>query len=180
MAHYTLRWNGGSDEPELAATDGRDQRGYSPVPGRAEGSRLAGNLALANRRLRAAASKGDQAMTTLDDVRAEIVARRKRMQQIIQDATSDRDCADAELAAHDRAVALCGDGMVSRPARAPRRHIGAMVYNALTDEPQSIEAIGKKIGAPPSVVKITLRRLAVADGKCGSSTVSVSSSGWTR
>lgn len=92
----------------------------------------------------------------LDDIRADIVARRDKAMRIIEREQRCMDCAVAELEAHDRAVALF------RPEPAEpvsRRDISALVLARLTDQPQTAEQLAKAIGAKPRQVTKALQRL---------------------
>ncbi len=113
-------------------------------------------------------------MSKLDDIRAEIV--RRRDGAMITSRTADQEVAlaNAELEAHDRAVALFPFDLPQeeeRPARAPRRDIGKLVTDALTDEPQHISKIATAIGVAPSRVRHVLERSAHARAGFG---------GWVR
>jgi hypothetical protein len=68
---------------------------------------------------------------------------------------------EAELEAHDRAVAAMpavANG-AAKPGRAPRRDIAALVREALTDTPQTVAQIAEKVGVAPSRVLPALERL---------------------
>ncbi len=98
-------------------------------------------------------------MTTLDEIRAEIVARRDEAQSDIDDAVAARERANIELEAHDRAVALFAPP--PEPKRAERRDIASLVLDALTDEWQTVAEIAKATGCAPSRVLPALMRLGV-------------------
>jgi hypothetical protein len=91
-------------------------------------------------------------MTALDDIRDSIVTRMECLRGQIA-------MAEAELEAHDRAVAAMPVPNGSASARAPRRDIAALVREALTDEPQTVAQIAEKTGCFPSRVLPALKRL---------------------
>ena len=100
-------------------------------------------------------------MSKLDDIRAEIVSRRDKAHEASRFAQQDVVLANAELEAHDRAVALFA-APEEKPARAARRDIDKLVVDALTDEPQSAGKIAAAIEVAPSRVLHTLERTAHA------------------
>ena len=94
---------------------------------------------------------------TLDQIREDIVARRDRAQRLIDREVGERDQAEAELIAHDRAVAL-----FVQPGPPARRNIAALVLARLTGEPQTVEQLAKAIGVGPRQVGKALVRLSRA------------------
>ena len=110
---------------------------------------------------------------TLDQIRAEIVARLDRERDAVGacdaaslDAHRRLDLASAELAAHDRAVALFAPPPTPEPAK--RRDIAALVREALTDDWQTIAQIAEKTGLPPSrLLRVLDRRRANAERDAG-------------
>jgi hypothetical protein len=96
---------------------------------------------------------------TLDQIRDDILTRRDAAQDRIDSALAERNIAVSELVAHDRAVAAMGNGAAANPARAPRRDIGALVREALTDQPQAVAQIAEKVGVPPSRVEPALAKV---------------------
>jgi hypothetical protein len=105
-------------------------------------------------------------MSALDDIRAEIVARRDQALRMIELAKAGLADADLELLAHDRAVALFD--APPKPERAKRRDIAELVLAALTDEWQTIAQLAKATGCAPSRVEPALKRIkhdGMMDGK---------------
>lgn len=87
-------------------------------------------------------------MTTLDEIRADIVAREHK-------ARRDLAAADVELLAHDRAVKAMGDLAPAAPQpkpRAQRRNIAELVLDHLTAEPQTVAEIASATGIAPHQV----------------------------
>ncbi len=88
----------------------------------------------------------------LDDIRTEIMGRLERYRRDDAIAVNNIALAEAELEAHDRAVAaMNGTG--------GRRNIAAMVLEKLTSEPQTVEKLAEAIGARPHQVSEALVRL---------------------
>ena len=97
-------------------------------------------------------------MSTLDDIRADIVKRRDEAQAEIDSFMRIRDMADAALAAHDRAVATMDNGAEAAMERAERRDIAALVYDDLKlDEPRAVSQIAESIKVAPSRVAHVLK-----------------------
>jgi hypothetical protein len=105
-------------------------------------------------------------MTSLDDIRASILHHRDQALRELERSQRTVDCMVAELEAHDRAVAAMGSG-AAKPARAPRRDIGALVREALTDQPQTLAQIAEKVGVPPSRALPALEKIAGARTSAG-------------
>jgi hypothetical protein len=97
---------------------------------------------------------------TLDEIRADIMTRLDLARRADAVAVQNIAMAEAELEAHDRAVAAMGNG-AEKPARAPRRDIGALVREALTHQPQTVAQIAEKVGVPPSRALLGLKRLGI-------------------
>jgi predicted Rossmann fold nucleotide-binding protein DprA/Smf involved in DNA uptake len=109
-------------------------------------------------------------MTALDDIRADIVRRHTEWLDKERFGKGQLAMIEAELEAHDRAVAAMQPvAAPEKRERAERRDIGAIVLAALTDAPQTMKQIAEKTGVPPSRVTPVLERLNAADKARGSS-----------
>jgi hypothetical protein len=108
-------------------------------------------------------------MTTLDEIRTEIIARIARAANESRIADQNHALARAELEAHDRAVSQFA-AREEAPKRAPRRDIAALVLAALTDEWQTVSQLTAAIPfTTPSRVQEVLKRLDPAKATVGSS-----------
>jgi len=98
---------------------------------------------------------------TLDEIRAAIMARHVEWEDKERFAKGQLAMIEAELEAHDRAVAAMPaveNGEV-KAARAPRRDIPALVREALTAEPQTVAQIAEKAGVAPSRALPALKKI---------------------
>jgi hypothetical protein len=104
-------------------------------------------------------------MGTLDEIRAEIVARRDLAQTEIDRYQADLRTIMAELAAHDRAADAVRQPELpfanpAPPTRAPRRDIAALVLDALDIEDRQMPLqIATRVNAQLRQVGAALARL---------------------
>jgi hypothetical protein len=106
---------------------------------------------------------------TLNEIRLSIEARHREWSDKERFAKGQLAMVEAELEAHDRAVAAMpavANG-AAKPGRAPRRDIAALVREALTSEPQTVAQIAEKVGVPPSRALPALKKVGtfVADSQ---------------